>query len=221
MTDSPTTPPHTVQSVPSDHEHSEGPELRFTASVIEGPDLGLAFPLSDSPQKIGKGITCEIVLTDSAVSQLHLELRSLGRLVRVRDLGSTNGTFVGAKRLQDKSVASGTIVKIGRTRLLLRGEVVAQTLPPRPHSRPLPNLATPIGAPSNVPVGSLLPYKEARELALNSFERSYLEAAFTRNGGNLSLTAQDIGLTRHYLRKLLREHGLVAVRPAGRPRGST
>jgi pSer/pThr/pTyr-binding forkhead associated (FHA) protein len=187
--------------------------VRFTASVIEGPDLGLAFPVTDIPQKIGKGTACDVVLTDSAVSQTHLELRAMGPLVHVRDLKSTNGTFVGAERLQDKTVVNGTIVKIGRTRLLLRGEAVAPAQPPKPRSGPIPNLATPPDAAA----GTRLPYKEARELALNSFERSYLEAAFARNGGNLSLTAQDIGLTRHYLRKLLREHGLIARRPAGRP----
>jgi len=223
MTDPPTTSPHTAQSAPSEQAVPDASALRFTASVIEGPDLGLAFALSDIPQKIGKGVGCDVVLTDSAVSQLHLELRTVGPAVQVRDLESTNGTFVGTERLQNKTVVDGTIVKIGRTRLLLRGERVPQT-PHLPHSRPIPNLATPRGPTpesSAAPLGAHLPYKEARELALHSFERSYLEAAFSRNQGNLSLTAQEIGLTRHYLRKLLREHGLIAQRPAGRPRRST
>jgi DNA-binding NtrC family response regulator len=64
-----------------------------------------------------------------------------------------------------------------------------------------------------------LPYKEARERALRSFEKTYLEAALARNGANLSRTARDIGLTRHYLRKLLREHRLISARPPGRPPG--
>ena len=55
-----------------------------------------------------------------------------------------------------------------------------------------------------------LPYKEAKEAALSAFEREYLSAALSRNGANLSRTARDVGLTRHHLRKLLRQHRLIA-----------
>jgi len=55
-----------------------------------------------------------------------------------------------------------------------------------------------------------LPYKEAKEEAVAAFERQYLKAALARNGANLSKTARDVGLTRHHLRKLLRQHRLIA-----------
>jgi pSer/pThr/pTyr-binding forkhead associated (FHA) protein len=218
MTDPTTTPPNTANPNPSDQRAVPAIHARFTASVIEGPDLGLAFPLSARPLQIGKGSGCDIVLTDSAVSQQHLELRVTAGLVCLRDLGSTNGTFVGAERLINKSVESETVVKIGRTRLLLRCEVVPQQRDTSAGAGPIPNLAMP--PTSSDPSADLvhLPYKEARELALNAFERTYLAAAFTRNDHNLSRTAEDIGLTRHYLRRLLREHGLIPFRPAGRPR---
>jgi hypothetical protein len=218
MTDPTTTPPHRANPNPSDQRAVPAIHERFTASVIEGPDLGLAFPLSTSPLHIGKGSGCDIVLTDSAVSQQHLELRVTAGLVWLRDLGSTNGTFVGAERLIKKSVESETVVKIGRTRLLLRCEVVPQQQETSLGMAPIPNLALPPA--SSDPSTDLLhlPYKKAREVALGAFERTYLAAAFSRNDRNLSHTAEDIGLTRHYLRRLLREHGLIPLRPAGRPR---
>ena len=60
-------------------------------------------------------------------------------------------------------------------------------------------------------------YKEARAECLGDFERSFLSAALERSAGNLSRTAEEIGLTRHYLRKLLRHHKLIEPRPPGRP----
>jgi DNA-binding NtrC family response regulator len=141
-------------------------------------------------------------------------------LVWLRDLGSTNGTFVGAERLTNQSVESESVVKIGRTRLLLRSEAVPQQRDTSAGVGPIPNLALSPTSSDPSAGGVHLPYKEARELALNAFERTYLATAFTRNDRNLSRTAEDIGLTRHYLRRLLREHGLIPFRPAGRPRRS-
>jgi pSer/pThr/pTyr-binding forkhead associated (FHA) protein len=186
------------------------PSGQFSAAVIEGPDLGLAFPLVDKALCIGKGSDCDIMLTDSAVSKQHLELRLDRGAIRVRDLGSTNGTFIGAKRVVDSVVRCGTIVKIGRTRLELRGQTPAPLL-----SRE--GAASGVQQPTRPQIDFGLPYKEARERVLNDFERTYLEAALTRNAGNLSRTAREIGLTRHYLRKLLREHALISPRPPGRP----
>ena len=220
MTDPTTTPPHTANPNPSAQGAIPAIYKHFTASVIEGPDLGLAFPLSAKPLQSGKGSGCDIVLTDSAVSQIHLELRVTAGLVSLRDLGSTNGTFIGPERLIKKSVESETVVKIGRTRLLLRCEAAPQQQDTSAEIAPIPNLALPptLSDPSTNLLQ--LPYKKAREAAISAFERTYLAAAFARNDRNLSHTAEDIGLTRHYLRRLLREHGLIPLRPPGRPRRS-
>ena len=49
-----------------------------------------------------------------------------------------------------------------------------------------------------------LPYTEARERAVEAFERSFLVAALERHGGNVSATARAIGLHRQSLQKILR-----------------
>src|SRR5262245_35418081 len=80
---------------------SRGPST-FSASafelrVIEGPDSGAAFRLdAEQPSRflVGKGPVCDVRLTDPQVSRRHLSLELQGRRIRVRDLGSTNGTFV-------------------------------------------------------------------------------------------------------------------------------
>ena len=61
------------------------------------------------------------------------------------------------------------------------------------------------GAPGPIDAAlAELPYTEARERAVESFERSFLAAALERHGGNVSATARSLGLHRQSLQKILR-----------------
>jgi DNA-binding NtrC family response regulator len=71
---------------------------------------------------------------------------------------------------------------------------------------PLPQQAEP--AP---PAADLEPYKDAKRLAVDGFERQYLERLLARCGNNLSRAAALAGLARQNLRELLRKHGLYAA----------
>jgi two-component system response regulator GlrR len=51
-------------------------------------------------------------------------------------------------------------------------------------------------------------YAEARERAIGRFEAEWLPALLERHGGNVSRAARHADLTRPYLHKLLRRHGL-------------
>ena len=104
--------------------------VRATATIIEGPDLGLAFPLSERITSIGKSRRCDIVLSDSAVSKMHLQLSMEGSAVRVKDLESTNGTWVGSSRVIESMVPAGSVVTIGRSRIHLKTDDEPMMLTP-------------------------------------------------------------------------------------------
>ena len=185
--------------------------MRITVCVIEGPDLGLAFVLPPRPVVVGKGERADVRLSDSAVSGRHLELRLGSGEVFASDLDSTNGSFIGTTKITSGAVSLGSIIKVGRTRLLIRRSPL-----------PVEQSTSGTGGPESAdqpPLRSTPPtsYKEARAECLGDFERSFLSAALERSAGNLSRTAEEIGLTRHYLRKLLRHHNLIEPRPPGRP----
>jgi len=74
---------------------------------------------------IGSHPEADLVVTDVGVSRFHVELGLLPDGVRVRDLGSTNGTFVGDSRVESIVVHPTTEIRIGRTRV----ELVAIDLP--------------------------------------------------------------------------------------------
>jgi DNA-binding NtrC family response regulator len=53
-----------------------------------------------------------------------------------------------------------------------------------------------------------MPFAEAREQAVDAWERAFLAAALERAGGNVSATARELGVHRQSLQKMLRRLGL-------------
>ena len=71
------------------------------------------------PVVVGRDPGAHIVIDDPEVSAAHVELRAVDEGVRVRDLGSTNGTFVGPFRVTEGMVRTPTAVTVGRTAILV------------------------------------------------------------------------------------------------------
>jgi DNA-binding NtrC family response regulator len=53
-----------------------------------------------------------------------------------------------------------------------------------------------------------LPFTEAKEAAISTFERSYLEDLLTRTGGNLTEAARRGGLDKSNFRRIIRRHNV-------------
>jgi transcriptional regulator with PAS, ATPase and Fis domain len=53
-----------------------------------------------------------------------------------------------------------------------------------------------------------LPFKEAKEQIVGTFERAYLERLLSRHANNISAAARDAGIDRNYLYRLIKKHEL-------------
>jgi signal transduction histidine kinase/pSer/pThr/pTyr-binding forkhead associated (FHA) protein len=89
--------------------------------VIQGRDQGSRFRLDDSLVTIGRGTSNAVQLHDTEVSRDHAELDRRGDKFVLRDLGSSNGTFVNGRQIREHELASGDQVQFGRTLLLYTG----------------------------------------------------------------------------------------------------
>ena len=88
---------------------------RVELQVVSGPDRGLRHSF-DGRVRIGARPLAELVLKDPKVSGLHCEITADDE-IRVRDLGSKNGTFLGGFRVVEAVVPSGESLTVGNTRL--------------------------------------------------------------------------------------------------------
>jgi DNA-binding NtrC family response regulator len=67
------------------------------------------------PVIVGRNAACQVVLDDGKVSAVHAEFVATEHGVRVRDLGSRNGTFVGGVRVGDIFLLTPTKLRLGET----------------------------------------------------------------------------------------------------------
>jgi DNA-binding NtrC family response regulator len=88
---------------------------RVELHVVEGPDRGARAVLSTGTLRVGSSAGCDLHLADETVSRLHFEVRATEGTFLLTDLGSTNGTFVDGVRVLAAHIASGAIVRCGRT----------------------------------------------------------------------------------------------------------
>jgi signal transduction histidine kinase/pSer/pThr/pTyr-binding forkhead associated (FHA) protein len=89
--------------------------------VIQGRDQGTRFRLDDAVVTIGRGATNVVQLHDTEISREHADIRRQGDVVIVRDLNSSNGTFVNGRPVKEQELASGDQLQLGRTLLLFTG----------------------------------------------------------------------------------------------------
>jgi DNA-binding NtrC family response regulator len=81
------------------------------------------------PIVIGADASCDLVVVDPKVSRRHVELQLLPEGVRLRDLKSTNGTYIDATRVSEVTLVEGSRFRCGGTTLEL-GRSPAPVLPP-------------------------------------------------------------------------------------------
>ncbi|HEU5143852.1 MAG TPA: DUF3662 and FHA domain-containing protein [Dermatophilaceae bacterium] len=85
---------------------------------------GDRYPLLGSLTTLGRDDSADIVVDDPGVSRRHSEIRVTNDgphlVTSIRDLGSTNGTFVNGDRITSTRLEDGDQVTIGRTSATFR-----------------------------------------------------------------------------------------------------
>ena len=65
------------------------------------------------PAVLGRGREASVNLSHPLVSRRHCELVESDGYVRVRDLGSLNGTFVGSHQIREATLKPGDLLTVG------------------------------------------------------------------------------------------------------------
>ena len=81
-----------------------------------GPFAGARFPISEGTTRVGRALDNQIVVEGenaATVSSYHLEITIADGRCRIRDLESTNGTWVNGERLTEAEIAPPVDIRLG------------------------------------------------------------------------------------------------------------
>jgi DNA-binding NtrC family response regulator len=111
---------------PTTQVHSDGmshaQDLGFTERrcrlvVQSGPEAGAVVDVNKFPFLVGKGDECDLVLSEPTVSRTHFRIDNEAGAFVIRDLSSTNGTWIDQFRIKEAWLRPGTVLKAGQAQL--------------------------------------------------------------------------------------------------------
>lgn len=83
--------------------------------VIEGQEVGRGYPIHKTPVSLGRDSLCDVSILDQRMSRQHAMLLFFQPDFYLKDLGSTNGSFVNDKRIKQALIKNGDHLKLGST----------------------------------------------------------------------------------------------------------
>jgi hypothetical protein len=98
--------------------------------VLRWIDSPWAFELLPGLNKLGRNPTNDFRISDPSISSFHAELVVNGEEIRVRDLGSTNGTFIDDQKIEEGIMHQHSILRLGNVRLQLEEVLVTPVAHP-------------------------------------------------------------------------------------------
>lgn len=87
-------------------------DRRFSLAVIQGPATGQIFPITKTRTVIGRS-GADINVDDPEASRQHAAIEIIGEIAMLRDLGSTNGTWIDIDRVEQQQISNQQEFRIG------------------------------------------------------------------------------------------------------------
>ena len=104
------------RSSPASAASPSGPRARRPAwSSSTAPSWGRSTTSTPPRWCIGRSSKCDIQIDQESISRNHSKIVNTGKSILVRDLGSTNGTYVNDEPVDEYVLRDGDLIKIGRT----------------------------------------------------------------------------------------------------------
>src|SRR5918911_3062507 len=95
-----------------------------------------------APLVVGRAMTSDIPVLDPTISRRHAELLWDESGIHVRDLGSSNGTFLNGMRVETAKLSAGDVITFGKVAFRVKEVSGEPTPPPRPLELSPPPSAT-------------------------------------------------------------------------------
>ncbi|MFG0327978.1 MAG: FHA domain-containing protein [Phycisphaerales bacterium JB037] len=77
-------------------------------------------PIRSGSATIGRDVGCQVRIPVPDVSRRHCAIIQANGKLKVKDLGSSNGTFVNDKRVEEAELHAGDLLVLGEQRFMVR-----------------------------------------------------------------------------------------------------
>ena len=93
-------------------------DQKISIAVIKGARAGYIYHLSKPYVLIGRG-KVDLIIPDKEISRKHVAVEVRNNKIYLRDLGSTNSTFINDSKVSITEITDQTEFRIGQTTLML------------------------------------------------------------------------------------------------------
>jgi hypothetical protein len=102
----------------------------MTELVLTGISQPWVIELRPGLNRLGRNPTNDFRIAEVSVSGFHCEITMSEDATTVRDLGSTNGTFIDGEPIQESVIRTGQVLRLGRAELRLETQLPTVAIPP-------------------------------------------------------------------------------------------
>lgn len=119
----------------------------FQITARSGASKGTSWVIAERPLVFGRDIVCDIRVSDPLVSRRHCQIWLDGDRVTLRDLGSSNATFVNGEPVKEARLEPGDEVAVGSAIFLVARVVMDTEVPSFSPKSPPPTQSLVPGEP--------------------------------------------------------------------------
>ncbi len=108
--------------------------------INRGTAQAREFDLKHGTYHVGRAEGNDIRIEDGSVSSNHARIVVEGEVIRLKDLGSTNGTFINRSQIKEGFVRPGQTIMLGSVELIMEGDgatTSAAAAAPAAHAAPV------------------------------------------------------------------------------------
>ena len=87
--------------------------------VLSGSLAGQSFELKEGKTTVGRVEDNAILIAEPSVSSHHAEIHVVEKDVIIKDLGSTNGSFINGEKITESVLKAGQVLRLGQVELRL------------------------------------------------------------------------------------------------------
>lgn len=117
-----------AQSVPADFQGETNEPATKNEDAFLILENTRVFLLTQDVVNIGRRIENHLVIDDPRVSRNHAQLRIIHDHYVLFDLGSTGGTFINGRRIEQSTIYSGDVISLAGVQMVFKQNAPA----PRP-----------------------------------------------------------------------------------------